>query len=132
MPHRYNDTTLPIAAIQLWQFSGSILGQLAPSTLGAVGGADVRPRSGFWRGGAKCVYVCSSDVENLRQTSCQRDYKKGAKSITLLCISIPSLVLLQSRNTCLGKVGELYHLDWKQIVPAAPAFEFLTVSLVGK
>ena len=53
---------------------------------------------------------------------------EGHSNHTLLCISIPGRTLLQSRRISRGKLGDLYHLDWKQTVPAEPAVEFLTVS----
>lgn len=50
-PHRDNNPTLPVPAIQLRRLGFPVLHQPPPRALGAVGGANIRPRWGVGGGG---------------------------------------------------------------------------------
>jgi len=134
LTNRKEDPTFPVPAVELRCLQGPVFSQLSPSTLRAIGGPNVSPASTVCARPLRLSFVAYvQDLDaKMDQHMARGEVWYLVSLLTLLCISRPGLVLLQSRRACRGKMGDSYHRDWKHIVPAALAVDALTVSLVGK
>jgi len=85
-----------------------------PGALTQIGRTDVRPCCDLPV--LRAQYLWRASVEHLRP-SVKPSPRKIASVPTLLCINIPSLVLLQSLSRFFGNVDAFHHCLWKQMVP---------------